>query len=91
MLGKNRSIITVGSENPTKEDWTLWRRELSEIHTPAFKLLSPLDSWIYLSARVWRYHYDKNKDKIQVKLEGGTEVYTRMDGHSRQYSYSHRE
>ena len=61
LLGKNRSTITFGLENPTKEDWTLWRRELSKIHTPDFKLLSPLDRWIHPSARVWRYYYDKNK------------------------------
>ena len=40
-------------------------------------------------ARVWRYHFDGNKDKIQARSEGGTEVYTRMDGRSRRYSLSH--
>ena len=43
LLGKNRSTTTFGAEHPTKEDWTPWRRELSKIHTPTFKLLSPLD------------------------------------------------
>ena len=40
---------------------------------------------------MWRYYYDGNKDEIQAKLEGGTEVYTRMDGRNRRYSHSHRE
>ena len=39
LLGENRSTISFGSENPPKEDLTLWRRELSKIHTPMFKLL----------------------------------------------------
>ena len=38
-----------------------------------------------------RYYYDGNKDYIQMKPEGGTEVYTRMDGRSRWYSLSHTE
>ena len=42
-------------------------------------------------ARMWKYYYDEIKDKIQAKPEGGTEVYTRMDGRSRQYSHLHRE
>ena len=45
LLGKDRSTTTCGLENPTKEDWTLWRTELSKIHTPAFKLLTLLDRW----------------------------------------------
>ena len=53
-LGKNRSTITIVLENPTKEDWTLWRTELSKIHTPAFKLLTSLDRWKHSSAHVWR-------------------------------------
>ena len=40
---------------------------------------------------MWRYYYDRNKDEIQAKSEGSMEVCTRMDGHSRQYSYSHRD
>ena len=40
---------------------------------------------------MWSYYYDGNKDKIQAKSEGGTEVYTRMDERSRQYSHSHTE
>ena len=40
---------------------------------------------------MWRYYYNRNKDEIQAKLEGGTEVYTRMDGRSRTYTHSHRE
>ena len=91
MLGENRSKITFGLDNPTKEDWTLWRRELSKIYTPVFKLLTPLDRWKHPSARVWRYYYDKNKDEIQAKSEGCTDVYTRMNGQSRRYSHSHRE
>ena len=90
-LRKNRSTVTFGSENPTKEEWMLWRREQSKIHIPTFKLLSLLGRCIHPLARVWRYYYDKNKDKIQEKSEGGTEVYTRMDGKSRRYSHSHRE
>ena len=42
-------------------------------------------------AHVRRYYYDGNRDKIRVKSEGGTEVYTRMDRQSRRYSRSHRE
>ena len=88
-LGKNRPTIIFGWETPTKEDWTLWRTELSKIKTLAFKLLTPLDRWNHSSACVWRYYYDENKDKIQAKSEGDTEVYTRMDGRSRRYSHSH--
>ena len=88
-LGKNRPTTIFGAEHPTKEDWTLWRRELSKIHTPTFKMLSPLDRWIHPLARVWRYYYDGNKDKIQAKLEGGKEVYTRMDRRSRRCTSTH--
>ena len=82
-LGKNRSTITFGLEIPNKGDWVLWRTELSKIHTPTFKLLTPLNRWKHPLARVWRHHYDGNKDKIQVGSEGGTEVYSRMDKRSR--------
>ena len=54
-------------------------------------MLSPLDRCIHHLASVWRYYYDGNKVEIQTKLEGSTEVYTRMDGRSRRYSHSHRE
>ena len=40
---------------------------------------------------MWRYYYDENKDELQAKSEGGTEVYTRMDGQIRRYNHSHRE
>ena len=65
--------------------------KLSKIHTPTLTLLTPLDKLKHPSARVWRYHYDGNKDEIQATSEGGTEVYTRMDGRSRRYSPSHTE
>ena len=42
-------------------------------------------------ARMWKYYYDEIKDKIQAKPEGGTEVYTRIDGRRRWYSHSHTE
>ena len=78
-------------EKSTKGDWALWQTELSKIHTPAFKLLTPLDSWKHPSGRVWIYYYDGNEDEIQSKSEGGTEVYTMIAGRSRQYSLSHTE
>ena len=73
LLGKNRSAIPFSLDNPTKEDWKLWRKELSKFHTPAFKLLTPLDRWKYCSARVWRYYYDKNREdsnKIRRRHRG---------------------
>ena len=90
-LGGNSPTTTFGAEHPTKEDWMLRRRELSKIHTPTFKLLSLMDRLIHPLACMWRYYYDRNKDKIQAKLEGGTEVYTRMDRQSRRYKHLHRE
>ena len=61
------------------------------MHTPTFKLLSPLDRWKHPLAGVWRYYCDENKDETTVKLEGGTEVYTRMDRQSRRYKHLQRE
>ena len=48
--------------------------ELSKIHTPTFKLLTPLDRWKHPLARVLRYYCDGNKDEIHVESKGGTEV-----------------
>ena len=42
-LRKNRSMTTFDVDHPTKEDWTLQRRELNKIHTLTFTSLSPLD------------------------------------------------
>ena len=70
IAGKNRPTTTFDVKHPKKEDWALWRRELSKTHT----------RWVYPLAHVWRCYYDGNKDKIQAKLEGGTEVYIRIDG-----------
>ena len=90
-MGRNRSTITFGMEIPTKEDWTRWQAELSKIHTPTLVLLSPLDKWRQPSARVWRYYFDENEDKIRAKSEEGTEVHTRMNGRCRRCSLSHTE
>ena len=43
LLVKNRPMATFGAEHPTKENWTLRRRELNKIHTLTFTSLSPLD------------------------------------------------
>ena len=60
-------------------------------HTSVQAAITPLDRWKHPSWRVLRHDYDGNKDEIQTKSEGGTEVYTRMIGRSRRCSHSHTE
>jgi hypothetical protein len=90
-LGKNRSTTIFGTEHPTKDNLSLWGQEFIKIHTPTFKLLSPLDIWLHPLVCVWRHYFDKDKDKVRAKSDRGTETYTKVDGPGRRYRYSHRE
>ena len=33
-------------------------------HTPMFKLLSPLDRWLYPLARVWGHYFDEDTGRV---------------------------
>ena len=41
--GGRRSELVVGKEYPTKEDWGVWRRELTRLHSKSWALPLPLD------------------------------------------------
>ena len=40
---KRRSDLVFGREYPTKEDWGVWKRELSRLHSKSWALPLPLD------------------------------------------------
>ena len=85
-VGRHRSKVIFGTEHPTREEWTTWRRELGRIHSPSWALSLSLDSWKRKPHRVWRYYwYDRKTDKLLVITDHGVEVYRRPEGERRKY------
>ena len=43
--GKRRLDLVFGKEYPTREDWGVWKRELTRLHSKSWALPLPLDRW----------------------------------------------
>ena len=76
-MGKHQPSQVFGKEVLTKEDWRVWKRELSRLHSESWALPLPLDRWKQQTHRAWRYWLDEEKDELLVATDQGIELYSR--------------
>ena len=67
--GKRRSGLVFRKEHPTKEDWRVWKRELSRLHRKSWALSLPLDRWKHRSHRRWKYWLDEERHELIVPTD----------------------
>ena len=53
--GRRRSELTIGKECPTKEDWEVWKKELTRLHSTSWALPMPLGEWKHKTYRKRKY------------------------------------
>ena len=68
--GRRRSELVFGKECPTKEDWGVWKRELTRLHSKSWALPLPLDQWKHKAHRKWKYWLDEKKRQAD-RVDGG--------------------
>ena len=63
-----------GSEHPTEEDLSLWRKEPGQIQTPSMEANVTRIQWVGPTYRIWMCFYDGESDELQVDTDRGIEV-----------------
>ena len=76
LTGKHQSELVFGEEHPIKEDWRVWRRELSRIHSSSWALILPLVGRKQRTNQNWRYCLEEESDELLVAADKGIEVYS---------------
>ena len=62
-------------EEPTRQDWEVWRHFWRQHTVEKFQLHTPLGAWTATSHRRWEWFYDEKDDCLQRKVALETESY----------------
>ena len=60
--GRRRSELIFGKECLTKEDWDVWKKELTRLHSKYWALPLPLSRRKHKTYRMWKYWLDEENN-----------------------------
>ena len=72
---KSRSKFNFPREEPTCQDWQVWRDFWRQHTVENFQLHTPLGEWMETTHRRWEWFYDEEDDCLQRKMGLKTEYY----------------